>query len=138
MLTEHEINNIRKAARAGLDYFIDRDGWDRALDHLAKAAARPGESFETAYTRLMDDDTDFRAILKARQGAADLEAVELAKRGGRPREHSPEAIRRSKAEAVLSDAAMRLAATDTISYETAFAKILETPAGGALYKDLRS
>ena len=136
-MTPHEINNVRKAARAGLDYYTDRDGWDRALDHLAKAAVRPGESFEAAYARMMDADPDFRAILKARQATVDRDAVEVAKRGGRPREYSPEAIKRSRAESALSDAAMRLAASEGVSFEKAFCQILDTPAGALLYKELR-
>lgn len=134
-MQQHQFHNLRKAARAGLSWSNDAATWAAGIDHVAKTAQRSGETFESAYSRVVQENDDARAMMEMyRAAAAEAQAV---RKGGRPREYDPGTIKRGKIEKALSEAAMQIAQAESVSYETGFAKALDTDAGRDLYSELR-
>lgn len=131
----HQFHNLRKAARAGLSWSNDAATWAAGIDHIAKSAQRRDETFEAAYSRVVQENDDARAMMAMyRAAAAEAEAV---RKGGRPRTYEPGTIQRGKIEKALSEAAMQIAQAESVSYESAFCKVLDTAAGRDLYSELR-
>lgn len=135
-MDHHQLQNLRKAARAGLSWANDADTWHRGIEAIAKAQQRAGETFEQAYSRVTRDDADARAMMAMSADAAS--EAQAMRKGGRPRAHDPGAVQRGQIEKALSDAAMQIARTQGVSYEMGFARALDTPAGRDLYDALRS
>lgn len=135
-MDDHQLRNLRKAARAGLSRANDADTWHRGIETIAKAQQRPDESFEQAYSRVTRDDPDARAMMA--MGADAASEAQALRKGGRPREHDPGAVQRGRIEKSLSDAAMQIAQAQGVSYEQGFAKALDTDAGRDLYTALRA
>lgn len=134
-MQQHQFHNLRKAARAGLSWANDAATWAAGIDHIAKSAQRRDESFESAYSRVVQENDDAIAMMQMyRIAAAEAEAV---RKGGRPRTYEPGTIQRGKIEKALSEAAMRIAQAENTSYESAFCKVLDTDAGRDLYSELR-
>lgn len=134
MMTDHRFTILKRAAaqddhRAGI-----ASDWSAGIDRLVKADTRPGESFESAYSRVTATG-EGRAFLDQLRKA---EYAERADARGRPRKYQPAEIRRTKIEEALSAAALKVAGAQGISFESAFAKVLETPAGVELYTALRA
>lgn len=131
----HQFHNLRKAARAGLSWSNDAATWAAGIDHIAKAAQRSGETFESAYARVTQENDDARAMMDMYSRA--VSEAQAVRKGGRPREYDPGTIQRGKIEKALSEAAMQIAQAENVSYETGFAKALDTDAGRDLYSELR-
>ena len=134
MLTDHRFTILKRAAARGQSYAGVATDWQAGIDRLVRAAQHPGESYESAYARVTatGDGADF---LKMQRAAEDEERADTR---GRPRLYQPTAITRSKIEEALSAAALKVAAAQGISFESAFGKVLQTPAGAELYADLRA
>jgi len=133
-ITDRRFAILKNAAARGHAHAGTVGDWSSALDRLAKGAQRPGEDHATAYARVIGTG-EGRAFLDCLRKA---EAGDAAERRGRPRQYQPGEISRSRIEAALSDAALKLAATNRTSFESAFAAILRTPAGSDLYTALRA
>jgi hypothetical protein len=134
-MNPHQLMNLRKAARAGLSWSNDPDTWHRGIEAIAKAQARPGETVEQAYARVIVHDDDARAMMQMYAAARDAAQVRKA---GRPRAYDVGVIKRSDIEKQLSDLAMKRATVEGISYEMAFGRVLDTPEGANLYALLRN
>lgn len=134
-MTPHQLTNLKKAAAAGLSWSNDPNTWNAGIEAIAKAQARPGETFEAAYSRVTIEDPDARAMLEMYSAARDAAQVRKA---GRPRAFDDRVIKRSRIEETLSALAMKRATVEGISYEMAFAKVLDTPQGADLYAQLRA
>jgi hypothetical protein len=133
-LTDHRLAILSKAAPRGHAHAGTVEDWQAGIDRLVKRAQRPGEDHATAYARVTATG-DGRAFLDCLRKAEDGEAAE---RRGRPRKYQPGEVVRSRIEAALSDAALKLAAANGTSFESAFARVLQTPAGSDLYTALRA
>jgi hypothetical protein len=134
MLTDHRFTILKRAAaqddhRAGI-----ASDWTAGIDRLTKSAQRPGETYESAYDRITREGDGAR-FLDCLRKAEDQDRLDAR---GRPRKYDPGAITRSKIEEALSAAALKVAEAQSISFESAFAKILETPVGIELYSALRA
>ena len=134
-MDKHQLQNLRKAARAGLAWANDADTWHQGIEAIAKSQQRTGETFEQAYSRVTCEDVDARAMLAMSADAA--RDAQAARKGGRPRAYDPGTIQRGQIEKALSDAAMQIAQAQGVSYEMGFARALDTPAGRDLYAALR-
>lgn len=133
MLTDRRFTILKSAAARGHAHAGVVEDWQAGIDRLAKAAQRPGEDFAVAYARVTATG-EGAAFLTCLRKAQDTEA---ALRRGRPREHHPGAITRSNIEKALAADALKLATAEGVSFETAFARVLDTPAGVRLYTALR-
>ena len=134
-MNAHQLANLRKAARADLAWLNDAATWHAGIEAIAKAAQRPGETPEAAYARVTVEDADARAMLSMHAQAS---SQAQAARTGRPREYDPGVIKRGQIEQALSDAAMRVAKAQGVSYEMGFREVLNTDAGRDLYAALRA
>lgn len=134
MLTDHRLTILKRAAasddhRAGVV-----SDWSAGIDRLTKAAQRPGETYAAAYARTVATG-EGRNFLDCLRKSEDQERTDAR---GRPRKYDPGAIQRGQIEKALSDAALKVASAQGISFESAFAKVLQTPAGSDLYTALRA
>lgn len=134
MLTDHRFTILKAAAQRGQSYAGVATDWQAGIDRLVRAAQRPGEDYAVAYARTVATG-EGRDFLKMQRAAEDTERADAR---GRPRIYQPAAITRSKIEEALSAAALKIAAAQGISFESAFGKVLQTPAGAELYADLRA
>ena len=133
-ITDRRFAILAKAAARGEARAGVASDWEGGIDRLVKMDTRPGEPHESAYARVTATGTG-RAFLDCLRKA---EATERADARGRPRKYDPGAITRSKIEEALSRAALQVAQAQGISFESAFGKVLQTPAGAQLYADLRA
>lgn len=132
-LTDRRFTILKNAAPQGAVHAGTVEDWETAIDMLTKAAQRAGEQRESAYARVTASGTG-AAFLDCLRKSQDREASD---RRGRPREHQPGVIKRSAIEEALSAAAFQIAKAEGVSFEKAFTKVLETPAGSDLYTALR-
>lgn len=133
-LTDCRFSILKSAAARGQAYAGTDDDWRAGLDRLAKSAQRVGESYEGAYARVICEGDGARFLACLRKA----EVLEHTDARGRPRKYHPGEVTRSKIEAALSDAALKVAAARGVSFESAFALVLATPAGSDLYTALRA
>ena len=130
--------NLAKAARAGLASYATPQDWHEAIETLAKAERREGESIEAAYARLTREDEDAQRFDKMRRQALAEADLRKARTAGRPRKYAPENVQISKAESKLFELAKARAQRDGTSFERGFvAVITDEPEGAALYKQTR-
>jgi hypothetical protein len=134
MLTDHRFTILKRAASAGHAHAGVASDWEAGIDRLVRAAQRPGEDYAVAYARTVATG-EGRDFLKMQREAEDTERADTR---GRPRKYDPGEITRSRIEAALSDAALKVATAKGLSFEQAFALVLKTPAGAELYNDLRT
>ena len=134
MLTDHRFTILKRAAAQGDHNGGIASDWREGIDRLTKAAQHPGETYESAYDRTVRAGDGAR-FLDCLRKAEDTERTDTR---GRPRKYDPGAVTRSKIEEALSAAALKVASAQGISFESAFAKVLQTPAGAELYDDLRA
>ncbi|MCA1775438.1 MAG: hypothetical protein LC676_07470 [Loktanella sp.] len=135
-MDEHFVENLRKAARAGMPDYADAAAWAAGLDHIARKAQRPGEPFESAYLRIAEAP-DGAAMYRAMQQAADSEMAGIAKRrsaAGRPADRTPVEIVGDAAETELAKRAEQRARLDGCSFEQGYTKIVAEPEGAELFK----
>jgi len=133
MLSDNRFTILKNAAARGHAHAGVAEDWEAGIARLVKSAQRPGESYESAYARATAGGEGL-AFLDCLRKAQDTEA---AQRRGRPRQHQPGAIVRSNIEKALTTSALDLAKAQGVSFETAFAQVLDTPAGSDLYTALR-
>lgn len=134
MLTDHRFTILKRAAAQGDHRAGIASDWTAGIDRLTKAAQRPGESYASAYARVTATG-DGRAFLDQLRKAEDAERADAR---GRPRKYQPGELVRSRIEKALTDAALKVAEAQSISFESAFAKVLQTPTGSDLYTALRA
>ncbi len=132
-LTDRRFTILKNAAPQGAAHAGTVEDWETAIARLTKSAQRAGETHESAYARVTSSGTG-AAFLDCLRKSQDREASD---RRGRPRESQPGAIKRSAIEEALSTAALKVAQAQGVSFERAFARVLETPAGSDLYNTLR-
>lgn len=136
-MTNHEMLNMLKAARAGLSFYASPDEWHRAIVAVSEANREQGESVEMAEARLTKSDETVRQFDKMRREAlADADRERIEKRG-RPRTYSPAPVSITKAERSLFELAKRHAQTHSTTFEQAFVAVIDTPEGGQLYRETR-
>jgi hypothetical protein len=134
MLTDHRFTILKRAAARGHAHAGVATDWSAGIDRLVRAAQRPGEDYAVAYARTVATG-EGRDFLKMQREAEDTERADAR---GRPRKHQPGELVRSRIEEALADAAMAVAKAQGLSFESAFAKVLQTPAGSDLYTALRA
>ena len=134
-MDDNSAADLAKAATAGMPQYADATTWAAGLDHLARKAQRPGETYEQAYLRTAEAP-DGRAIYKAMQQAADSEMRGIAKRrsaAGRPTDRTPVEIVGDASETLLAKMAAERAAQDGCSFEQAYTRVVETAEGRELF-----
>jgi hypothetical protein len=126
-VNSHYLQNLIKAARAGMTHYAPPEDWTRAIEAIAKANTLPAETFESAYVRLTASDPTCKAMDACRRGAT--------QRTGRPRKSWPTAksAKMTAAETELAERAMKRARAEGISFEKAFVREIDTPEGRTLY-----
>jgi len=132
-ITDRRFTILKTAAARGHAHAGVAEDWQAGIDRLVKPAQRPGEDYAAAYARTVASG-DGLAFLDCLRKAQD---TEVALRRGRPRQCQPGAIVRSNIEKALTTSALDLAKAQGVSFETAFAQVLDTPAGSDLYTALR-
>jgi hypothetical protein len=134
-LTDRRFAILKSAAARGPAYAYAgvSEDWQAGIARLVKAAQRDGETRESAFARVTASGEGAQ-VLECFRRAQDTES---AQRRGRPRKYQPGEIKRSQIEKALSAAALDLATATGSSFESAFAKVLQTPAGSDLYTALR-
>ena len=134
-MDEHFAENLRKAARVGMADYASASDWAAGLDHLARKAAKPGQTFEQSYLAVAESP-DGAAIYKMMQTAADSEMAGIAKRrsaAGRPTDRSPVEIVGDASETELAKRAERRAQRDNVSFEQGYTRVVATPEGRELF-----
>ena len=130
-MDENFYANLRKAARAEILDYADAGHWALAQEWYVRRNKAAHESYEAAFARLLRDDMEMKALDRMRRQARDT-----AKRG-RPRKHKPTNVRVSKAETRLFEMAAAHAIKSGTSFEMAFVKVIDTPEGAPLYREIR-
>lgn len=136
-MTNHELMNMLKAARAGMDHYASPDEWHRAIVAVAESNREQGESVEMAEARLTKSDETVRQFNKMRIAAlasADRDRIE---KRGRPRTYNPAPVTISKAEKSLFELAKRHAQTHRTTFEQGYVAVIDTPEGRELYRETR-
>jgi hypothetical protein len=136
-MNKHYFQNLAKAARAGLASYGTPQDWHEAIETLAKAERREGESIEAAYARLTREDEDAQRFDTMRRQALAEADLRKARTAGRPRKHTPENVKISKAESKLFELAKARAQRDGTTFEQSFVAVIDEPEGAALYKQTR-
>ena len=126
--------NLRKAASRGMAHYAPAEDWCAAIEMIAKANREPGEHVEAAFARLTRDDPTCRQFDQMRREAL---ANAPVRKTGRPRKHKPGDVSLSKAEAALTEMAIKRAQRDGTSFEVAFVKTIDSEAGAPLYRQIR-
>lgn len=126
--------NLTKAARAGMAHYAAPEDWTAAIEMIAKANREPGEHIEQAFARLTREDPTCRQLDAMRREAL---ANAPVRKVGRPRKHKPGDVSLSKAEAALTEMAVKRAQRDGTSFEIAFVKTIDTEEGAPLYRQIR-
>ena len=83
-------------------------------------------------------DTLNTRLAEAEQGLEQANAAKApVRKVGRPRKHKPGDVVLSKAEAALSEMAVKRARRDGTSFEIAFVKTIDSEEGAPLYRQIR-
>lgn len=136
-MNKHYFQNLAKAARAGLASYGTPEDWHQAIETLAKAERRSGESIEAAYARLTREDEDAQRFDTMRRQALAEADLRKARTAGRPRKYAPEGVTVSKAESRLFELAKARAQRDHTTFEQGFVAVIDEPEGRELYKQTR-
>jgi hypothetical protein len=137
MMRKTYFQNLAKAARAGLASYASPQDWHEAIETLAKAERREGESIEAAYARLTHQDADAQRFDTMRRQALAEADLRKARTAGRPRKHTPENVVVTKAESKLFELAKARAQRDHTTFEQGFVAVIDESEGAALYKQTR-
>lgn len=128
------LKNLHRAAQAGMAHYATPDTWHAAIVEIAKANRDVGETPEQAEARLTRDDPTVHKFDLMRREA--LAAADVQK-AGRPRKHKPENVCVTEAESRLFEMAKVRAQRDNTSFEMAFVKVIDTPEGAPLYREIK-
>lgn len=134
MIDASFLKNMIRAADAGLDHFTTPEHWNGAIEMIANANREAGETIEQAYVRMIRSDKTCIALDKMRRAA--LRRSEIRKMG-RPRKYQPQPASLSAAQNELARRSLDLAKAESISFERAFVKVIETPEGAVLFRETR-
>ena len=126
-MNPHYLQNLIKAARAGMTHYAPPEDWNAAIETIAKANTLPDETFESAFARLTTSDPTCKAMDACRRGST--------QRTGRPRKSWPtvKSAKMTAAETELAERAMKRARAEGVSFERAFVREIDTADGRALY-----
>lgn len=131
MIDENFYANLRKAARAELIDYANAAEWAVAQEWYVRRNKAAHESYEGVFARMLSEDPEMRAMDKMRRQARDVGKV------GRPRKHKPDNVTVTEAESRLFEMAKSRAQRDGTSFEMAFVKVIDTPEGAPLYREIR-
>lgn len=133
MIDASFMKNMVKAADAGMDHDAAPAQWHAAIEAVAKANRGQGESIEQAFARMTLEDPTcrrFSAMYRAAMMKGEI------RKAGRPR-HALPPVHVTEAEAKLAKGALAIAKADSISFEKAFVRYIDTPEGAALFRETR-